>query len=327
MVRAEMKSLAATIGLILLVWVSPALGFSLEMRGVGGSRAANQMALKIGLRVVPNNKGLQQHTPAKKTKQKQELRAPIIHWSSQLEDFFWGQEDGPSNPSSIRRIENDQAFPLLLVSDILSSDALDRVSSLLSETPNEEIEQHELVHGNKVSAIRRSLVSQLDPNGELLELLTSSLPDELVCQHQHHPYEDGSVISYRSTEQDFYAEHHDSFDPDETTLRTRQRAYTILVYLQTPPGPESNGGTEFTRLSSPIGGDGDNSSEEGLIVKPQAGNALIWPNFDRHGKPDPNSVHRALPVIPGQEGLFDKDATTTAIDKIVVNLWFEGHLK
>jgi hypothetical protein len=157
---------------------------------------------------------------------------------------------------------------------------------------------------------------------------------------QDHPYEDGSVVYYRRTEGDFYDEHHDSYSPGETP-RDRQRAYTILVYLRTPPGPPSVGGTEFTRLT--FSDDIENvacaasrkDGTRGLIVKPSAGDALVWPNFDRDGNPYKDSVHRALPIttLPAarkkskgsvaQIGKTEEDG----IGKVVVNLWFEGSTK
>jgi hypothetical protein len=73
----------------------------------------------------------------------------------------------------------------------------------------------------------------------------------------------------------------------------------------------------------------------GLLVKPSAGDALVWPNFDRDGKPYKDSLHRALPVaaLPTareeasgsaiQVGNTEEDG----IGKVVVNLWFEGSTK
>ncbi len=70
-------------------------------------------------------------------------------------------------------------------------------------------------------------------------------------------------------------------------------------------------------------------------MKPRAGDALIRPNFDRDGNPYEDSVHRALPVatLPtarkksrgstAQIGKTEDDG----IDKVVVNLWFEGFTK
>jgi hypothetical protein len=62
--------------------------------------------------------------------------------------------------------------------------------------------------------------------------------------------------------------------------------------------------------------------KQGLVVKPQAGDALVWPNFDREGNPYMGSIHSALPLgETGQNIINNNDA---GIGKIVINLWFEG---
>jgi hypothetical protein len=70
----------------------------------------------------------------------------------------------------------------------------------------------------------------------------------------------------------------------------------------------------------------------GLVVKPRAGDALVWPNFNRDGKPCKDSVHRAVPVtaLPtshkeaSDSGSQVGNAEEDIIGKVVVNLWFEG---
>jgi len=264
-----------------------------------------------------------------------------------MEDLFWNSSSSQSQSTRIiQRIENDQSFPLLILPGILSPELVEKALSIIDteeETTNnnnygyyEEMEQHELKSG-KVRALRRSLVSQLDPNSgnsALWTLLQSNLPDLLFSCPEHHPFEDASVVSYRY-QQDFYEEHHDSYDPSETKLRSRQRAYTVLVYLQTPPGPPTNGGTAFPKLtqqqqqsttdrsSNWVSKDTVKKRFDGVIVKPQPGDILMWPNFDRHGMPDPNSIHCALPVQE-EEGIQTK--TSQDIGKTVINLWWEGFL-
>jgi hypothetical protein len=141
-------------------------------------------------------------------------------------------------------------------------------------------------------------------------------------------------VYYRTAKGDFYDEHHDSFSPGDAP-RERQRAYTVLLYLRAPPGPPSIGGTEFTRLTLTDGSltcvDTSNSGT-GLLVKPSAGDALVWPNFDRNGRPYQDSLHRALPVAAPSRGhkgvklpVVQADSVEQdRIGKVVVNLWFEG---
>jgi hypothetical protein len=66
-------------------------------------------------------------------------------------------------------------------------------------------------------------------------------------------------------------------------------------------------------------------------VKPSAEDALVWPNFDRDGKPYKDSVHRALPVaaLPivhkhkkaSGPVVQAGNAVEDRIGKMVVNLW------
>jgi hypothetical protein len=300
--------------------------------------AAAEMALKIGLNVAPKDgtdKSDLNEGKKKKGERKVKHAAPVISWGSGMERFFWGEHEhfseaiiitpsrghstrtrtrtrSSTNKMTMHQISNKESFPLVLLRGALSADSLARALSLTADGNSvvsdvEEIEQHELLAGGKVRALRRSLVSQLDPKGELLEKILSNLPVALIGEElsedvHHHPYEDGSVVYYRRTEGDFYDEHHDSYSPDEIP-RDRQRAYTILIYLRTPPGPPSEGGTEFTRLT--LSDDNENvatcaasrkDGTRGLIVKPSAGDALVWPNFDRDGNristiDDPSCVH------------------------------------
>ena len=62
-----------------------------------------------------------------------------------------------------------------------------------------------------------------------------------------------------------------------------QRAFTVLVYLVSPAdelgtdllaGSPCGGGTEFPNLLGKEGG-------APLVLRPAAGDAIVWPNFDR----------------------------------------------
>jgi hypothetical protein len=323
--------------------------------------SASEIALKIGLNIAPKGSTKKNTMNGGKKKEHKQVivkdldhAVPVISWGRGMKRFFWG-ESSQSIPSeglrsspkmTMHQIGNKESFPLVLLRGALSSESLAWALSLTADgnsvSDAEEIEQHEQLAGGRVRALRRSLVSQLDPKGELLDGILSNLPVALVGGHDH-PYEDGSIVYYRRREDDFYDEHHDSYAPGETP-RDRQRAYTILIYLRTPSGPPSVGGTEFTRLTLRDDDDNDNENVacaagrkggKGLVVKPSAGDALVWPNFDRDGNPYKDSVHRALPVtaLPtarkesrdsaAQIGNTEEDG----IGKVVVNLWFEGFTK
>ena len=349
---------------------------------------ANEMALKIGLNVVPprrkesnkskntnENKSDGGSTQKKMKKERKSKYAapPRITWGSDMERFFWPTrstlresskeksdtkgfilEDSriSTNTPMYHRIPNKESFPLIHIPGALSVEALAWVLTMAtcdSLSDMEELEQHDWIDKSKeVHTLRRSLVSQLSKGGNLLDGILSKLPVELVGdqQQQQHPYEDGSLVYYR-TGLDFYDEHHDSYDPGDGTLRSRQRAFTILLYLRTPSGPLSAGGTEFTRLTPLLTTEdgetcciveGNTDGSRGLIVRPSAGDALIWPNFDRDGAPYQDSLHRALPVpvdvvaATGRKGSDTRISSATnekgpRIEKMVINLWFEGMTK
>lgn len=258
-------------------------------------------------------------------------------------------------------ISNDQGFPLYQIHNVLPRQSLERAISLLIDNDiksyAEELEQHELVKG-KPRALRRSLVSQLryscddHYSRELMDLILAGLPMDLVeGMHEdadkdissvNHPYEDGSIVYYRATGNDFYKTHHDSYDPEDPPRR-HQRAYTILLYLRVPDGSLKVGGTEFPRLTkrshlhSKESDSGNTDSNEAIVVKPRAGDAICWPNFDLAGKPYMDSIHGALPIPKERRGKVGNiqgsgDSYTAGhhkkdLSKIVVNLWFEGYAK
>ena len=82
---------------------------------------------------------------------------------------------------------------------------------------------------------------------------------------------------------------------------------------------------------------GNADSNEVIVVKPRAGDAICWPNFDLAGKPYMDSIHKALPIpkerrrkVGNNQGSGEFYTTghhKTDLSKIVVNLWFEGYAK
>lgn len=301
--------------------------------------AANEMALKIGLNIVPPKVKITKNRIDGGVKQKKKkvklatVAPPVISWGSEMERFFWPNTTPGDENTKAYHIANKESFPLVLIPGALSGEYLAQALALTTNDIREleELEQHEMISDNKrVHTLRRSLVSQLSTGDELLDGILSQLPTEI--EDGLHPYEDGSVVYYRAG--DFYDEHHDSYSPRDESHRLCQRAYTVLLYLRTPPGPPSIGGTEFTRIT-PLPASESNvkqdscierkegGSSSGLIVKPSAGDLLIWPNFDRDGYPYKESLHRALPVqvASSANGSVTQDSE---IAKVVVNLWFEG---
>jgi len=315
--------------------------------------AVDDIALKIGLNVVPKKKKKTKNGNKRRKVKKEESNhhnnmpnkhnpaPPIIEWGESAKDFFWGSSN-KRNPN-IQLLENDQGFPLYRIQNVVSQ----RLQSLLLLHDNDYVElmeQHEMI-GGKSRTLRRCLVARLPPHSstnnnkkkkkkiqrdrEIMDLILPGLPPELVegimdPTSSSHPYEDGSIVYYRRHYDDFYNVHHDSFAPGEP-LRPKQRAYTILIYLRAPDC-SGGGGTEFPRLSTP--------TTKSLLVQPREGDALIWPNFDQDGTPYLDSVHRALPLDTTSDATTmndDDDLNSISgkdeFGKIVINLWFEGRIK
>jgi prolyl 4-hydroxylase len=76
-----------------------------------------------------------------------------------------------------------------------------------------------------------------------------------------------------------YRAHHDALPHTDN-----QRILTMLVYLN--DGFEG-GETKFLKT--------------GLSVKGDIGDALLFRNADKQGRPDPNALHAGLPVRAGQK--------------------------
>jgi len=151
-----------------------------------------------------------------------------------------------------------------------------------------------------------------------------------------HPFEDGSLVLY-DRPGDFYGVHHDSWSPG-ARMFPAQRAFTVLVYLVSPAdelgtdllaGSPCGGGTEFPNLLGKEGG-------APLVLRPAAGDAIVWPNFDRDGSYSELPLHRALAIEAAAEADTEADTEAGAAQdpapdregatfrKAVLNLWFEA---
>lgn len=407
-------SVAATGFAVLTLSMSSSAGNSSPRRSLKKKSVADNMALKIGLNVVPKKSGYTNNgnDAQTKTNKVRAVKVPTITWTHNAKNFFWRDNEQSIEKAHLRNtsrttgvparqrgerqvqvqvVANKEEFPLYLLRNVLPPKSLARALSIVMDEDTaisdaEEMEQHERVSGGKVRTLRRSIVSRLKcttesskalPNHvELLNMIVSGLPVELVegmplsgstkdngntsihkssnsehvpTTHNHsHQYEDGSIVYYRTTGNDFYDTHHDSYAPGDPP-RKRQRAYTILIYLRAPPGLPLMGGTEFPRLTPLRQGKTSeskkgrtattkstrNQPKERLVVKPRPGDALVWPNFDEDGNPHMHSVHRALSIAPSTpptiskgklqaDEVARKDKDDDLMGKIVVNLWFEG---
>lgn len=96
---------------------------------------------------------------------------------------------------------------------------------------------------------------------------------------------------YYETGQEFKA-HTDYFEAEEFqefASERGQRTYTFFIYLN---DVESGGETEFPVLKQKI--------------RPRQGNAVIWNSLTAEGKPNPNTLHHAHPVLSGYKAVITK---------------------
>jgi prolyl 4-hydroxylase len=88
--------------------------------------------------------------------------------------------------------------------------------------------------------------------------------------------------------------HHDFFHTDQLYWREQvviggQRTWSAMTFLNEP---EAGGRTNFP--------------DAGVIVRPRAGNLLIWNNMDALGSPNSASLHQGMPVEAGVKYVLTK---------------------
>ena len=317
-----------------------------EGRPNGRAEAPRLLLEGTGLKLVPVVEASPK--PAAATRRRKPQAEPTIRWQEGTRSFFFS---GGFEKAGGEAVLNAEGFPLLLFRGLLGNQALARACDLAAELhgAGQVIKQHELKAG-KPRTIRRSLVHRLQPGASqpaahaarsassmLLDLILETLPQALqdsgsgekVRVGRGHEFEDASLVFYRKGSRDFYEEHHDSWTAGDPP-RARQRAFTVLVYLRSPEGPLRCGATEFTRLTRLLPGSsagGGGSRTPGLVVKPAAGDALMWPNFDDDGKRWELALHRALAQCGTHASTSgtrrNRGASATGCGgKAVVNVWF-----
>jgi len=93
---------------------------------------------------------------------------------------------------------------------------------------------------------------------------------------------------------DEYAPHYDWFDPATPPGRKQlevhgQRIATVILYVS---DVDAGGSTVFPRL--------------GITIRPGRGNALYFWNLNRHGMPEPLTIHAGAPVERGEKTIVNK---------------------
>jgi prolyl 4-hydroxylase len=103
-----------------------------------------------------------------------------------------------------------------------------------------------------------------------------------------------TVQGQRYTPGQEFRGHYDWFDVEADYWKHEeasggQRSWTAMVYLN---DVEEGGSTEFPRLN--------------LKIEPQAGALLLWNNALPDGRPNPDVLHAALPVVRGVKYVITK---------------------
>lgn len=187
--------------------------------------------------------------------------------------------------SSVYKVPVERA-EIFAVSDFLSHHECAQLMAMIDRVAKPS-EVFEVVYQE---AYRTSYSGDVDPDDSFVRMVERRLSDllgidlawgERVQGQRYHPG------------QEFKA-HCDWFDthagywPDEIR-RGGQRSWTAMVYLN---DVDEGGITEFPRI--------------GVRVPPQQGALMIWNNTLPDGRPNPDTLHAALPVVRGVKYVITK---------------------
>jgi len=100
------------------------------------------------------------------------------------------------------------------------------------------------------------------------------------------------MVRYGQAEE--YLPHYDWFDPATAPGRRQldthgQRIATVILYVS---DVDAGGSTVFPRL--------------GITIRPRRGSALYFWNLDRHGFPEPLTIHAGAPIERGEKTIVNK---------------------
>ncbi|CAA2957489.1 prolyl 4-hydroxylase 1 [Olea europaea subsp. europaea] len=122
--------------------------------------------------------------------------------------------------------------------------------------------------------------------------------EKRISVYSQVPIENGELIQVlRYEKNQFYRPHHDYFSDTFNLKRGGQRVATMLMYLS----DNVEGGETFF----PQAGSGECSCGgkmvEGLCVKPNKGDAVLFWSMGLDGKSDPSSLHGGCKVLSGEK--------------------------
>lgn len=121
----------------------------------------------------------------------------------------------------------------------------------------------------------------------------------LECIGIHQSRGESIQGQYYDVSQEFKA-HTDTFQPnsDEYEVHCKtsgQRTWTFMIYLN---NTKQGGETKFQKLQT--------KDEKEVILKPKLGDAIVWNNLNKDGKPNPYSLHQGCPVKEGYKCIITK---------------------
>lgn len=177
---------------------------------------------------------------------------------------------------------------LFVVRDFLSRSECERIVRVIDAKIGPSI----LFEGTEVDGFRTSSTHYFDRDDPETTELESRIDGLLGLDHQHAEVTQGQ--RYQTGQQ--FKHHYDYFtitEPywEQEKRRGGQRTWTAMIFLNEP---DAGGETDFPEL--------------GLSITPETGMLLTWNNMDRHGRPNPATLHAGTPVKAG--------------DKYVITQWY-----
>jgi prolyl 4-hydroxylase len=186
---------------------------------------------------------------------------------------------------SVYRVPTDAA-EMFAVGAFLSPDECTHLMAAIDAVAKPS----DVYHSVEQAQFRTSSSGDLDPHDSFVKMVERRLGDltgidlawgETIQGQRYYPGQE-------------FRGHYDWFDTAADYWKHEeasggQRSWTAMVYLNEV---EEGGATDFSRIS--------------LTIEPQPGALLIWNNALPDGRPNPEVLHAALPVVRGVKYVITK---------------------
>ena len=141
-----------------------------------------------------------------------------------------------------------------------------------------------------------------DPDGVLEKI------ERRIADATHVPYTHGepfNVLRYKPGQK--YDSHYDTFDPVSYGVQTSQRVASFLLYLtDVEEGGETHFPLEGRNGLERLKNIDYKSCDGGLLVRPRAGDALLFWNVFPNATFDKHALHGGCPVTKGEKWVATK---------------------